>query len=75
MDKKSFSIKKIIFIENSNYDFILIFHELARNHKNKEIEILSTNLNSSFNKKLGKGYGQFLCLNEVFQKSTIAKKN
>lgn len=78
--KKSFNfwikkktIKKIIFIENSNYD-LSCFHELARNQKDKEIEILSTNLNSTFDKKLGKGYGQFLCLNEVFQKSTIAKK-
>ena len=78
--KKSFNfwikketIKKIIFIENSNYD-LTFFRELAHNYKNKEIEILSNNLNTSFDKKLGKGYGQFLCLNEVFQKSTIAKK-
>ena len=78
--KKSFnfwikkeSIKKIIFIENSNYD-LTFFHNLAKSYKNKEIEILSNNLNSSFNKKFGKGYGQFLCLKEVFQKSYIAKK-
>ena len=65
--------RNIIFIENSNYD-LTFFREMAQNYKNKEIEILSNNLNSSFNKKLGKGYGQFLCLKEVFQKSSIAKK-
>ena len=80
--KKSFefwikkpSIKKLIFIENSNYD-LTFFHDLAKKYQNKdkEIEILSNDLNSKFDKNLGKGYGQYLCLKEVFKISTIAKK-
>ncbi len=77
--KKSFkfwlnnhNIKKLIFVENSNYD-LSFFHKLAKDYKNKEIEILSNNLNSEFDKSLGKGYGQFLCLNEVFKSSQIVK--
>ena len=72
--KKS-SIKKIVLIENSNYD-LSYFHQLAKKYQNenKEIEILSNNLNSKFDKNLGKGYGQYLCLNEVFKNSSIAKK-
>ena len=54
--KKSFefwikkpSIKKMIFIENSNYD-LTFFHDLAKKYQNKdkEIEILSNDLNSKF---------------------------
>lgn len=77
--KKSFefwvnksSVKKIVFIENSNYD-LSFFYNLAKQFKNKEIEILSNDLNSKFDKTLGKGYGQYLCLNEVFQNSVIAR--
>ena len=77
--KKSFefwlnnsNIKKIIFIENSNSD-LSFFHELAKKHKDKEIEILSNNLNSDFDKSLGKGYGQYLCLREVFKNSQLVK--
>ena len=77
--KKSFefwlnnsNIKKIIFIENSNSD-LSFFHELAKKHKDKEIEILSNNLNSDFDKSLGKGYGQYLCLREVFKNSKLVK--
>ncbi len=77
--KKSFefwlnqsSIKKIIFIENSNYN-LSFFRNLTKNFQDKEIEILSNDLNSKFDKKLGKGYGQYLCLNEVFQKSKIVE--
>jgi hypothetical protein len=80
--KKSFefwlrksSVSKIVLIENSNYD-LSCFHDLAKKYQNekKEVEILSNNLNSKFDKSLGKGYGQYLCLNEVFKKSLIAKK-
>ena len=44
--KKS-SIKKVVLIENSNYD-LSYFHHLAKKYQNqnKEIEILSNNLNS-----------------------------
>ena len=58
---KKTNIKKIIFIENSNYDLIF-FHNLANEYQNKgkEVEILSNNLNSKFDKNLGKGYGQQL---------------
>ncbi len=71
--KKS-NIKKLVFIENSNYD-LTFFHNLAKKYQNKEkeIEILSNDLNSKFDKNLGKGYGQYLCLKEVFKISSIAK--
>ena len=79
--KKSFNfwvkndfIKKLILIENSNYD-LTYFKNVTKDVPNKEIEIISSNSNNSFNKELGKGYGQYLCLKEVFEKSTIAKKN
>ena len=79
--KKSFKfwlmkpdVKKIIFIENSNYD-LSFFTNLAKNYKDKEIEILSNNLNSGFDKNLGKGYGQFLCLDEIFKNSKLAKSS
>jgi len=77
--KKSFNfwisnsnIKKIIFIENSGYD-LEYFCKTAKNSK-KEIEIISNKLNETYDKSLGKGYGQYLCLKEVFDNSTIAKK-
>jgi hypothetical protein len=77
--KKSFNfwisnsnIKKIIFIENSGYD-LKYFHEIAKNSK-IEIEIISNKLNETYDKNLGKGYGQYLCLKEIFDKSSVAKK-
>ena len=78
--KKSFNfwinnsyIKKIIFIENSSFD-LTYFKNLAKNFKDKEIEIMSSNSNNTFDKKLGKGYGQHLSLKEIFESSNIAKK-
>ena len=65
--------KKIIFIENSGYD-LTFFRTLAKSNQHKEIDIISTNSNNSFDKKLGKGYGQYLSLKEVFNSSEISKK-
>ncbi len=65
-------IDKIIFIENSGYD-LSFFKEEAKKFPNKKIEIISTNLNNTFEKKLGKGYGEYLCLKEVFDNSEISK--
>ena len=77
--KKSFNfwvknefVDKIILIENSNFD-LNYFKEIAKNIKNKDIEIISSNSNNTYNKALGKGYGQYLCLKELFDKSQIAK--
>ena len=54
--KKSFNfwinnsyIKKIIFIENSSFD-LTYFKNLAKNFKDKEIEIMSSNSNNTFDK-------------------------
>ena len=65
--KKSFNfwvnnnyIKKLILIENSNSD-LTYFNDVAKNISNKEIEIISSNSNNTYDKKLGKGYGQHLC--------------
>ena len=66
-------VNKIIFIENSDFD-VSYFRNLAKSEHNKEIEILSTNSNNSYDKNLGKGYGQYLCLKEVFESSKIAQK-
>ncbi len=77
--KKSFNfwvnnmfVNKIILIENSNFD-LNYFKEIAKKIKNKKIEIISSNSNNTYNKSLGKGYGQYLCLKEIFDKSQIAK--
>ena len=77
--KKSFNfwtknehVNKIIFIENSNFD-LSYFKKIANNLTNKEIEIISSNSNNTYDKNLGKGYGQYLCLKEIFDSSKIAK--
>jgi len=67
------STKKIVFIENSGCD-LDFFKEKAKEFPNKKIEIISTNLNNSFPKELGKGYGEYLCLKEVFSKSKIVSE-
>jgi hypothetical protein len=64
---------KIIFIENSGYD-LSFFNEKSKEFPNKKIEIISANLNNSFPKELGKGYGEYLCLKEVFSKSKIVSE-
>ena len=66
-------VKKIIFIENSGYD-LTFFRDEAKKFPQKKIEIISNDLNNTFEKKLGKGYGEFLCLREVFSNSIIAKE-
>ena len=66
-------VNKIILIENSGSD-LSYFRNLVKSENNKEIEILSTNSNNSYDKNLGKGYGQYLCLKEVFESSKIAQK-
>ena len=77
--KKSFNfwvnnmfVNKIILIENLNFN-LNYFKEIAKKIKNKKIEIISSNSNNTQNKSLGKGYGQYLCLKEIFDKSQIAK--
>ena len=77
--KKSFnfwinnkSVSKIILIENSNFD-LSFFKKIADNFKNKEIEIISSNSNNTYDKNLGKGFGQYLCLKEVFERSKIMR--
>ena len=75
--KKSFNlwcendhVKKLIFIENSGYD--LNYLEIkSKEYKNKNIEIISINLNNTFDKNLGKGYGEYLCLRSILEKSRL----
>lgn len=67
---KQDKIKKIIFIENSGYD-ISYFNKLSKN-SNKEIEIISSDFNNFFERKLGKGFGEYLNIKEIFEKSKIA---
>jgi len=77
--KKSFNfwvnnafVNKIILLENSNFD-LSYFNKIAKDIDNKEIEIISSNSNNKYDKSLGKGYGQYLCLKEIFDQSQIAK--
>ena len=70
---KNKNAKKIVFIENSGCE-LDFFNEKAKEFPNKKIEIISTNLNNSFPKELGKGYGEYLCLKEVFSKSKIVSE-
>jgi hypothetical protein len=77
--KKSFNfwvnnafVHKIILLENSNFD-LSYFNKIAKDIKNKEIEIISSNSNNKYDKSLGKGYGQYLCLKEIFDQSQIVK--
>ena len=71
---KSPFIKDIIFVENSGYD-LSFFRECSKHYPKKRIEIISTDKNNSFDKKLGKGYGEYLCFNEIIKKSNLIKKN
>ena len=66
-------INKIVMIENSNSD-LSYFINISKDLDSKEIEILSSNSNNTFEKKLGKGYGQYLCFKEAFETSKIIKK-
>jgi len=66
-------VKRIIFIENSGYD-LTFFNQIAQNFTSKEIEIISSDVNNNFPRELGKGYGEYLCYEEIFNKSSLAKK-
>ena len=79
--KKSFTkwaeniyVKKLIFVENSGYDLSL-FHNLKKNYKSKDIEIISCDSNNDYPRHLGKGYGESLCLKEVVKKSSLFKNS
>ena len=65
-------VDKIIFVENSGYD-LSFFKNKATEFPKKQIEIISSNLNNSFEKKLGKGYGEYLCFKEIIENSKIFK--
>jgi len=67
------SINKIIFIENSGYD-LTFFNDLSKKFKDKEIEIISSDVNNNFPRKLGKGYGESLCMQEIFDRSALVNK-
>ena len=67
-------IDKIIFIENSGYD-LSFFLNKAKSFQNKKIEIISVNLNNTYDKKLGKGYGEYLCLKEIENQSNLFKES
>ena len=71
---KSPFVKDIIFIENTGYD-LSFFRECSKYYPKKKIEIISIDKNNSFAKKLGKGYGEYLCFKEIIKKSKLMKKN
>ncbi len=63
-------VDQLILIENSGYD-LKFFHDIANNFPEKKIEIISANLNDTFDKSLGKGYGEHLCFKEILNKSKL----
>lgn len=69
----NYKINKIIFIENSGFN-ISIFKEIAKNYPQKNIEIISSDVNNYYPRKLGKGFGEFLCFKEIIKKSVLFKK-
>lgn len=68
----NYKINKIIFIENSGFN-LSIFKEIAKNYPQKNIEIISSDVNNYYPRKLGKGFGEFLCFKEIIKKSVLFK--
>lgn len=62
------TIRDIIFIENSGFD-LKEFHSIKNMYPEKNIEIISSSINNNFDRNLGKGYGEYLSLSEIFIKS------
>ena len=69
---KNTQVKNIVFIENSGYN-LEKFENKKKIFHDKNIEIISLNLNDTFSNKLGKGYGEHLCIKETILKSNILK--
>ena len=67
-------VNNLIFVENSGYD-LSYFQEELKKFPEKRIEILSSNLNETFNKSLGKGYGEHLCFTDVIKRSKLFREN
>ena len=65
-------VSNIIFIENSGYS-LDYFENERKKYLDKKIEIISSNINNGFSRKLGKGFGEHLSLKEVFDKSVSLK--
>ena len=65
-------VSNIIFIENSGYS-LDYFENEKKKYLDKKIEIISSNINNGFSRKLGKGFGEHLSLKEVFDKSVSLK--
>jgi hypothetical protein len=69
----NYNINKIIFIENSGFD-VNVFKKYAKQHPNKNIEIISSKVNNYFPREYGKGFGEYLCFKEIVKKSVLFKK-
>jgi hypothetical protein len=68
------NLSGLVFAENSAADLGKV-RELARRHQRpgREVEVLGIDTNN-FPRHLGKGYGEFLLLDEVMAQSTIARR-
>jgi|TARA_B100001093_G_C26783511_1_gene995659 hypothetical protein len=64
------NINDIIFLENSGFD-LESFINIKKQFPEKKIEIISSQVNNDFPRELGKGYGEYLSLNEIFKNSKI----
>ena len=63
------NINDLIFLENSGFD-LTQFEEIKK-YPTKNIEIISSQVNNDFPRNLGKGYGEYLSLNEIIKNSRI----
>ena len=64
------NINDLIFLENSGFD-LTQFEEIKKKYPSKNIEIISSQVNNDFPRNLGKGYGEYLSLNEIIKNSRI----
>jgi hypothetical protein len=65
-------IRKLVFIENSNWPLDRLRTALDENPHGKDVEFISLNCND-FPRELGKSYGEFLLLERGFTASRLAR--
>lgn len=70
---KNSIFEKIIFIENSNYNFDLQYFEILANANNKEFEFIKGTVCIEEIKKYGKSYGDAFLVHEAIKKSNLLK--
>ena len=67
------SIDALVFIENSGFDLSEL-QEICGSHKTKHVELISFKC-ADFDGRLGKGYGEILCLEHALQESQLLQRS